>query len=166
MVTFFWAALTLWFNPWLHSLMLLLIWMNIVKMMRMVMVMIMMMIIVMMMMIYIYNGEVYVCVSQKSLFLYSKDLAVPHVSRHIPCWKNLVVSMFLDTFRTQRNWSFLTFIAHSVLKGIARFHVSWHFPYSKDLVVSHVYSYIPYSKNLVVSMFLDTFRIQEIWSFP
>ena len=26
--------------------------------------------------------------------------------------------------------------------------------YSKDLVVSHVYSYIPYSKELVVSMFL------------
>ena len=40
------------------------------------------------------------------------------------------------------------------------------FLYSRDFVVSHVYSYIPYSKNLVVSMFLDTFRIQEIWSFP
>ena len=25
-----------------------------------------------------------VCLSQKSLFLYSKDLVVPHVSRHIP----------------------------------------------------------------------------------
>ena len=37
--------------------------------------------------------------------------------------------------------------------------------YSKDLVVSHVYSYIPYSKELVVSMFPDTFRIQRIWSF-
>ena len=35
------------------------------------------------------------------------------------------------------------------------------FPYSKDLVVSDVYSYIPYSKDLVVSMFLDTFRIQK-----
>ena len=35
----------------------------------------------------------------------------------------------------------------------------------EDLVVSHVYSYIPYSKELVVSMFLDTFRIQRIWSF-
>ena len=37
--------------------------------------------------------------------------------------------------------------------------------YSKDLVVSHVYSHIPYSKNLIVSMFLDTFRIQGIFSF-
>ena len=40
------------------------------------------------------------------------------------------------------------------------------FPYSKDLVVSHVYSYIPYSKELVVSMFLDTFRTQRNWPFP
>lgn len=35
-------------------------------------------------------------------------------------------------------------------------------PYSKDLVVSHVYSFIPYSTELVVSMFLDTFRTQRI----
>ena len=33
-----------------------------------------------------------VCLSQKSLFLYSKDLVVPYVSRHIPYSKNLVVS--------------------------------------------------------------------------
>ena len=32
-----------------------------------------------------------------------------------------------------------------------------YFTYSKDFVVSPVYSYIPYSKKLVVSMFLDTF---------
>ena len=31
----------------------------------------------------VYNGEVSVCVSQKSLFLYSKDLAVSHVYRHL-----------------------------------------------------------------------------------
>ena len=80
--------------------------------------------------------------------------------------KILLFLLFIASFRTQRNWSFPCFLTHSVLKGIGRFHVSWHFPYSKDLVVSHVYSYIPYSKNLVVSMFLDTFRIQEIWSFP
>ena len=40
------------------------------------------------------------------------------------------------------------------------------FLYSKDLVVSHIYSYIPYSKEMVVSMFPNTFRIQRIWSFP
>ena len=40
-----------------------------------------------------------------------------------------------------------------------------HFPYSKDFVVSPVYSFIPYSKELVVSMFLDTFRTQRNWSF-
>ena len=34
-------------------------------------------------------------------------------------------------------------------------------PYSKDLVVSHVYSYIPYSKELVISMFLDTFVVKR-----
>ena len=37
--------------------------------------------------------------------------------------------------------------------------------YSKDLVVSHVYSYIPYSKELVVSMFLDTFVVKGIGRF-
>ena len=46
----------------------------------------------MMMMIYIYNGEVYVCMSQKSLFLYSKDLAVSPVSRHFPYTRYLVIS--------------------------------------------------------------------------
>ena len=39
------------------------------------------------------------------------------------------------------------------------------FPYSKDLVVSDVYSYIPYSKELVVSMFLDTFVLKGIGRF-
>ena len=39
------------------------------------------------------------------------------------------------------------------------------FPYSKDLVVSHVYSYIPYSKELVVSMFLDTFVVKRFGLF-
>ena len=54
------------------------------------------------------------------------------------------------------------------------------FPYSKDLVVSHVYSYIPYSKelavapvsrhipyskNLVVSMFLETFVFKGFGHF-
>ena len=37
--------------------------------------------------------------------------------------------------------------------------------HSKDLVVSHVYSYILYLKKLVISMFLDAFRIQRIWLF-
>ena len=45
---------------------------------------------------YIYNGEVCVCVcvclSQKSLFLYSKDLAVSPVSRHFPYSRYLVIS--------------------------------------------------------------------------
>ena len=44
-------------------------------------------------------------------------------------------------------------------------HKNAYFPYSKDLVVSHIYSYIPYSKELVVSMFLDALRIQRIWLF-
>ena len=35
------------------------------------------------------------------------------------------------------------------------------FLYSKDF-----YSFIPYSMELVVSMFLDTFCIQRIWTFP
>ena len=65
-----------------------------------------------------------VCLSQKSLFLYSKDLVVPHVSRHIPYSKNLVVSMFLDTFRIQGIWSFPCFLTLSVFKRSGRFHVS------------------------------------------
>ena len=79
-----------------------------------------------------------VCVSQKSLFPYSRDFVVSHVYSYIPYSKNLVVSMFLDTFRIQEIWSFPCFLTHSII--------------------------IPYSKNLVVSMFLDTFRIQRIWS--
>ena len=59
----------------------------------------------------------YVCLSQKSLFLYSKDLAVSPVSRHIPYSKNLVVSP-----------------------------VSRHFLYSRDLVISPVSRHFPYSK--------------------
>ena len=39
-----------------------------------------------------------VCLSQKSLFLYSRDLVISPVSRHIPYSKELVVSMFPDTF--------------------------------------------------------------------
>ena len=42
-------------------------------------------------------------------------------------------------------------------------HENAYFPFSTDLVVSHVYSYIPYSKELVVSMFLDALCIQRIW---
>ena len=49
-----------------------------------------------------------VCLSQKSLFLYSKDLVVSHVYSYIPYSKELVVSV-LDTF---------------VVKGISRFHIS------------------------------------------
>ena len=40
-----------------------------------------------------------------------------------------------------------------------------HFPYSKDFVVSPVYSLIPYSKELVVSMFLDTFVVKRFGHF-
>ena len=98
---------------------------------------------------YIYNGEVYVC--------YEK---APFRTQRI--WS---FHTFIATFRTQRNWSFPCFLTHSVLKGIGRFHVSWRFPYSKDLVVSDVYSYIPYSKDLVVSMFLDTFVVKGFGRF-
>ena len=92
-----------------------------------------------------------VCLSQKSLFLYSKDLVVPHVSRHIPYWKELVVSMFPDTFRIQRIWSFPCFQSHYVFKEFGRFHVSRHIPYSKNLVAFSVYRHIPYSRDLVFS---------------
>ena len=37
---------------------------------------------------YIYNGEVSVC-QQKSLFLYSKDLGVSHVYRHLSLFKSV-----------------------------------------------------------------------------
>ena len=40
-----------------------------------------------------------------------------------------------------------------------------HHFYSKDFVVSPVYSFIPYSKELVVSMFLDTFVFKGFGRF-
>ena len=49
----------------------------------------------------------------------------------IPYSKDLVVSMFLDTFRIQEIWSFQCFLTHL------------------------------YSKELVISMFLDTFHNQK-----
>ena len=54
-------------------------------------------------------GAVCVCVSHKLLFLYSKDFVVSQVYSYIPYSKELVVSMFLDTF---------------VVKRFGRFHVS------------------------------------------
>ena len=70
----------------------------------------------------------YVCLSvTKVIILYSKDLVVPHVSRHIPYSKYLVVSMFLDTFCIEGIWSFPCFLT---------------LLYSKDLVVSHVYRHL------------------------
>ena len=51
-----------------------------------------------------------VCVSQKSLFLYSKDLVVSHVYSYILYLKKLVISMFLDAFRIQRIWLFIMFL--------------------------------------------------------
>ena len=81
----------------------------------------------------IYNGEVSVCVSftKRHHFPYSKDFVVSPVYSFIPYSKELVVSMFLDTFRTQRNWPFPCFLT---------------LLYSKDLVVSHVYRHFPNSK--------------------
>ena len=72
------------------------------------------------------------CLSQKSLFLYSKDLVVPHVSRHIPYSKDLVVSMFLDTFHNQK-----------CLKTVKRQNP---LNYSKSLVISPVSGHFTYSK--------------------
>ena len=63
-----------------------------------------------------------VCVSQKSLFLYSKDLIVSHVYRRIPYSRDLVISP-----------------------------VSGHIPYSRYLVISPVYRHFPCSRDLVVS---------------
>ena len=44
-----------------------------------------------------------------------------HVSRHIPYSKNLVVSMFPDTFRIQRIWSLFLFIDTFGIQGIWSF---------------------------------------------
>ena len=84
----------------------------------------------------IYNGEVSVC-QQKSLFLYSKDLGVSHVSRHIPYSKNLVVS---PVYR--------------------------HFPYSRYLKVSRN-SKTTKSLEIMTfqGIFKDTFCIQGILLF-
>ena len=87
-----------------------------------------------------------VCLSQKSLFPYSKDLVVSDVYSYIPYSKELVVSMFLDTFRTQRNWPFPCFLT---------------LLYSKDLVLSHVYRHIPNSKvsgNSKTTKSLEVFK--------
>ena len=101
-----------------------------------------------------------VCLSQKSLFPYSKYFAVSPVYSFIPYSKELVVSMFLRHFLSQKIWSFPCFLTLLyVCYEIA------YFPYSKDLVVSHVYRHIPYSKELVVSMFLDTFVFKEFGLF-
>ena len=82
----------------------------------------------------------------KVIILYSKDLVVSHVYSYIPYSKELVVSMFLDTFRTQRNWPFPCFLT---------------LLYSKDLVVSHVYRHFPNSKvsgNSKTTKSLEVFK--------
>ena len=101
---------------------------------------------VMMMRMMIY-GEVYVCLSvTKRHHFYSKDFVVSPVYSFIPYSKELVVSMFLDTFRTQRNWPFPCFLT---------------LLYSKDLVVSHVYRHFPNSKvsgNSKTTKSLEVFK--------
>ena len=109
-----------------------------------------------------------VCVSQKSLFPYSKEL---------------VVSMFPVTFRIQRIWSFPCFQTHSVFKEFGRFFCLETHSYSRDLVFPLVSRHFPYSKMsrnskttksfeimifqgiLLFLLFPDTFRIQGILSF-
>ena len=61
-------------------------------------------------------GAVCLSVTKRHHFPYSKDFAVSPVYSFIPYSKELVVSMFLDTF---------------VVKGIYRFHIYRHFPNSK-----------------------------------
>ena len=79
--------------------------------------------------IYIMVKCLSVCLSvTKRHHFYSKDFVVSPVYSYIPYSKELVVSMFLDTFRTQRNWPFPCFLT---------------LLYSKDLVVSHVYRHFP-----------------------
>ena len=82
-----------------------------------------------------------VCLSQKSLFPYSKDLVVSDVYSYIPYSKELVVSMFLDTFVVKRFGLFFCFQC------------------------CHENAYFPYSKDLVVSMFLDTFVFKGFGRF-
>ena len=116
-----------------------------------------------------------VCVSQKSLFTCSRDFVVSHVYSYIPYSKNLVVSMFLDTFCSQGIWSFPCFLTHSILKRIGGFHVFWHIPRSKELAVSMIINTFPFHNDLykigAVCLFVclsqkgTTFRTQKIWSF-
>ena len=109
--------------------------------------------------------------------LYSKNLVFSHVywnsktSKSFEVFKEFVnfpvsrhslymcVTKML-TFRIQKIWSFPCFLTLLyVCYEIA------YFPYSKDLVVSHVYRHISYSKELVVSMFLDTFVVKGFGRF-
>ena len=61
----------------------------------------------------------------------------------------------------QRILSFSCFQTLSVFKGIWRFPVSKHFPYSRDFVFFPVSRHFPYSRDFVVSLFLDTFPFQK-----
>ena len=111
--------------------------------------------------------------SQKSLFLYSKDLIVSHVYRHLSLFKSVwkpkkrpnplkkiifcqgiwSFLMFIDTFRIQDILSFLLFIDTTFQK------VSRNSKTTKSLEImtfQGVWSFL---------LFLDTFRIQGILSF-
>ena len=86
-------------------------------------------------------------VTKRHHFPYSKDLVVSPVYRFIPCSKELVVSMFPDTFRIQRIWSNLlfldTFHNQKCLETVKRQNP---LKYSKNLVKSPVSGHLPYSK--------------------
>ena len=80
--------------------------------------------------------------SQKSLFLYLRDLVVSPVSRHFPYGNRKMTKVI-------------------IFKGFCRFPVSRHFPYSKNLVIS------PVSRNFRIQgiwsflLFPEPFRIQK-----
>ena len=68
-------------------------------------------------------------------------------------WSNAIMGM-----RMRMMMVIYLYIIGAVCLYVTKRH---HFPYSKDFVISPVYSFIPNSKELVVSMFIDTFRIQK-----
>ena len=83
-------------------------------------------------------GAVCLCVcQQKSLFLYSKDLSVSHVYRHIPYSRYFVISPVYRHFLYSR---------YFVISPVYR-----HFLYPRYFVISPVYRHFPYSRYFVIS---------------
>ena len=134
-----------------------------------------------------------VCLSQKSLFPYSRDFVVSHVYSYIPY--SVTPLPYSRSFGAPCAERFCT------IKGFCRFPVSRHFPFSVTpptvfkvvrrpawvtfLLIQRILSFscfqtlsvfkgfccfpvsghFPYSRDFAVFLFPDTFRIQGILSF-